>query len=379
MKDQLPEESLDKMPPLANHSFNHQDDEIDLKELIVALWQGKFTIIISTVICVALAVCYALSAVEKWTAVAIISQPEVSGFSSYQKMVNDFQPVFDIYQDDGTVLVSEKLDSLVLPENLFLIFVQQFQSQTNKKQFLSTYADFQVELNALPEESDKKKRQESVSVLYDEWYKKLSAVVNKDESYSLKAVQVSSEESYNFLNDYIAYISNKARAIAIKNFKSIALSKHSELTQQQVLFTSQAKSRLQNEFLQTKYALQIAKAAGVNTPQQNLTNNDNELFFINIGANALQAKIDVLSELTELSIIDPRLQQITAKLSLFDQLNADLRIEFDTYQFIKPPEEPLSRTAPKRSLIAVLGVLLGGMLGCGIVLVRFAFREKDTI
>ncbi|WP_327790561.1 GNVR domain-containing protein [Vibrio anguillarum] len=37
----------------------------------------------------------------------------------------------------------------------------------------------------------------------------------------------------------------------------------------------------------------------------------------------------------------------------------------------------MSRDEPKRALIAVLGTLLGGMLGVAIVLVRFAFRKEE--
>ncbi|WP_420906821.1 GNVR domain-containing protein [Vibrio anguillarum] len=37
----------------------------------------------------------------------------------------------------------------------------------------------------------------------------------------------------------------------------------------------------------------------------------------------------------------------------------------------------MNRDKPKRALVAVLGALLGGMLGVAIVLVRFAFRKES--
>ena len=51
----------------------------------------------------------------------------------------------------------------------------------------------------------------------------------------------------------------------------------------------------------------------------------------------------------------------------------------DEYVFktIDPALVPEEKAKPKRALICILGTLLGGMLGVGIVLVRFAINKKD--
>jgi LPS O-antigen subunit length determinant protein (WzzB/FepE family) len=365
---------------LSSEKFDHRDDEIDLKELIVALWQGKFTIITVTVLCTAIAIAYALLAKEKWTTKGVVTAPQVSDYSAYQKMVNDFQPLFDVYQEDGTILISEKLDDFLLPENLFQIFIQQYESRTNKKAFVSSSADFQAELKALQIDIKGKDYKDAEAELYSEWYQKLTAnVINSKSdiaSYTLQGVQDTDEKSFGFFNGYVEYIEMKAQNIALANLKSAVEGKRSELGQQKSLLLDQAKSRLKSERELTKYALQIAKAAGVSQPQQNLGNK--ELFAINIGSSALEAKVKVLDSFTpnQLGIIEPRLLAVDSKLNLLDILNVDSTVSFQTFRYIESPEKPLARTSPKRPLIIVLGVLLGGMLGCLIVLVRFAFREK---
>ena len=55
---------------------------------------------------------------------------------------------------------------------------------------------------------------------------------------------------------------------------------------------------------------------------------------------------------------------------------ADVRDEY-VFKTIDPALVPEEKAKPKRALICVLGTLLGGMLGVGIVLVRFAFNKKD--
>jgi LPS O-antigen subunit length determinant protein (WzzB/FepE family) len=378
-KGQLSPDQFEQKNVLDKYQFNQQDDEIDLKELIVALWQGKFTIIAVTIICAAIAVAYALLAKETWTTETVITEPQISDFSAYQKMVNDFQPVFDVYQDDGTILISEKLDNFLLPEKLFQILVQQYQSRANKKAFISSYPDFQTELKILQKNIKAEGYKDAEASLYKTWYQKLTTNTTNSKNhieYTLQGVQDNAEKSFEFLNEYIKNIEIKAQNIALANLNSAIEGKRSELSKQKALLESLAKSRLQSERELTKYALQIAKAAGVSQPQQNL--GSQELFAINIGSSALEAKVKVLDSLSinQLSIIEPRLQAVNSKLNLLGDLEINSGVSFRTFRYIESPEKPLGRTSPKRPLIAVLGVLLGGMLGCLIVLVRFAFREK---
>lgn len=54
----------------------HDPEQIDLIDLLVQLWRGKMTIIISVIVAIALAIGYFLAvAKEKWTSTAIITQP----------------------------------------------------------------------------------------------------------------------------------------------------------------------------------------------------------------------------------------------------------------------------------------------------------------
>jgi len=137
---------------------------------------------------------------------------------------------------------------------------------------------------------------------------------------------------------------------------------------------TQAKNKLLVEAERAKYALDIAKAANVNQPIQ--TNSDKEIFGIDLGTKALAAKVTALESVKNLSVVEPRLQQIDAKLEMLKNLEIDRSIEFQTFRFLENVEQPITRDKPKRALIAVLGTLLGGMLGVAIVLVRFAFRRE---
>ncbi|MCG9597869.1 Wzz/FepE/Etk N-terminal domain-containing protein [Vibrio sp. Isolate25] len=55
---------------------------------------------------------------------------------------------------------------------------------------------------------------------------------------------------------------------------------------------------------------------------------------------------------------------------------AEVKDEY-AFKVIDPPVVPEEKNGPKRALICVLATLLGGMLGVAIVLVRYAFRREN--
>lgn len=67
---------------------NHDPEQIDLIDLLVQLWRGKMTIIISVIIAIALAIGYLAVAKEKWTSTAIVTQPDVGQIAGYTNAMN---------------------------------------------------------------------------------------------------------------------------------------------------------------------------------------------------------------------------------------------------------------------------------------------------
>lgn len=67
---------------------NHDQEQIDLIDLLVQLWRGKMTIIISVIVAIALAIGYLAVAKEKWTSTAIITQPDVGQIAGYNNAMN---------------------------------------------------------------------------------------------------------------------------------------------------------------------------------------------------------------------------------------------------------------------------------------------------
>ena len=64
--------------------------------------------------------------------------------AAYQNQVKQYQPVFDVYQDDGTVLVSKELEKLTDTELLFKRFIAAFDSSDNKRDVLDAVKSFKL-------------------------------------------------------------------------------------------------------------------------------------------------------------------------------------------------------------------------------------------
>lgn len=361
-------------PPQFPSSYQ-SGDEIDLRELFKALWDGKLIIITTTMLFALGAVLFALNSQEWWSSKAKVTMAQIQDMSAYQQQVKQYQPVFDIYQEDGTVLVSAELDDLVDTVVLFQRFIDAFNSSDNKRRFLDSSQEFQVFKDKL----DTDTFEEAGRKLYSEWFLKISAnAVDKKlklSPYDISFQSTTKESSFLLLTNYIKVIKEKVRKDALNNLQAVVNGKYNELVQQKRILEIQAKNKLLVERELSKFALDIAKAANVSQPIQ--TNSDKEIFGISLGTKALAAKVTALESIKNLSVLEPRLQQIDAKLEMLKDLEIDHSIQFQTFRFLENVEQPITRDKPKRALIVVLGTLLGGMLGIAIVLVRLVFRREE--
>ncbi|GHY39514.1 LPS chain length-determining protein [Vibrio cholerae] len=372
--------SLANTPPVQPPQYPHYaypvNDEIDLKELFAALWQGKWLIIIITLLFSVAAIGYALNAQEWWSAKATVSQPQLQGIASYQQAVKRYQPLFDVYQEDGTIIVSNALDSLIDPKLIFQQFIQTFNANGTKRRFMQTNPTFlTLQKQVLAQTNDP----EVMQKLYEEWFERIqaSAVDKKaNDIFTLSFQSVDKASSLTLLNDYIQFVNQTLNQHLNDDLLSTLATKYGELTQQEKNLLQQAQLRLHVELERTQYALNIAEAADIKQPVQNL--GEQEIFAINIGSRALKAKVDALKSIKDLSVFEPRLAILQSKLSQFDleTLSAETKWSVNGFYYLDQPEQPLTRDKPKRALIVVLGGLLGGMLGVVIVLVRFAFRSE---
>ncbi|MEZ8585596.1 LPS O-antigen chain length determinant protein WzzB [Vibrio cyclitrophicus] len=354
------------------------NDEIDVRTLVKVLWREKLLIIVVTAIFTICSVALALTSQEWWSSNAKIAASQSQNIEAYQQQVKKFQPIFNVYQDDGTVLISKELNKLISSERLFQDFIDTFNSSNNKRIFLESSPEFN-QLNGTTSLSDVNSSEGKTKLPTNVWFEKITSSIankgNKSSPYFVHFQSMSKESSSRLLSSYISFTEAKVQQDAFNNLQAAISSKSNELLQQKKILESQAKSQLQVETERAKYAMDIALAAGVEKPV--LASNDNEIFDINLGFKGLKAKINALESVNNLSVIEPRLQQINAKLEMLANLKIDRNIKFQTFRFLNNVEQAVSRDEPKRVLMVLFGAALGIIMSLIIVFIRFTLKKKD--
>lgn len=354
------------------------NDEIDLRQLFKALWDDKLIIILVTALFTASAIGFALTSQEWWSSEAEITKAELQDRMMYQQQVKQFQPAFSIYQANGSTSGSAELNYLVDSQVIYQRFVDLFNSNNNKQAFLSESLEFK-DIKDSHFSSASEVTEDATRKLYTAWFEKMSAsqVDKKDNSspHVLTFQSMTKESSFDLLKSYISFTELQVREDVFDHLEALVFGERNELLQQKTVLESKAKNKLLAEINRTQSALNIAKAAGVDTPL--LSGNARDFYAIELGSKALQEKIKVLESVKNLTVLEPRLQQITAQLDMLDNIKIDRTVDFRAFRYLSNIEQPTTRDKPKRALIVVLGTLLGGMLGVAIVLIRFAFRKED--
>ncbi|OZS41537.1 Wzz/FepE/Etk N-terminal domain-containing protein, partial [Photobacterium sanguinicancri] len=111
-KEMITDEHLEVRP-------NNQQDSAEQFDLFNILWGAKIKIISITAIFIVAAVLYAVTAQKWWSTQAIVIPAQLNDYSEYRNQVKQYQAIFDVYQQDGTVLINKELNQLIKSENIF--------------------------------------------------------------------------------------------------------------------------------------------------------------------------------------------------------------------------------------------------------------------
>lgn len=340
-----------------------QDDEIDLWQLIETLWNGKYWIIGITLLVAALGLVYTLQTEEEWIAQAkVVSQD----YADHQKIINYTQQLQPAFGGD----FAERIKLLKFNDNdeVFNQFITLFNSTDNKYEFLNDHPAFSKYLKSQQIENPRK--------TLNNWAERISAsTVTKGatEEFNLSFSSWSADTSHTFLVDYINFTNTKVINTLVFNIEQLVSARTSELNRILDTLARNTQSRIDNEIQLLNHSLVIATAAGVNAPIVDPGTQDN--FSINLGSKAIEAKLNELKAIKDLSIFEPQIIQVKNQLAALNRIEPSEHPTFSAYKYLETPSEPLSRDSPKRTLILLACILLGGIIGSIYVLIASAIKS----
>lgn len=354
--------------------------KLEVVDIFDVVWNGWKVILSTIFVSILLATIYTSLAEELWSSKANIVPPQLDSLKEFQAQVYSFEPLFEISPkssfNEGNSKGNDTLENLVDENYLFELFLQQFTSSVNKKEFIDSsdllgkYLQQYIEISG----------EESLQGFYNQWYKRISVNTpkpgTKREGAELRFQAYSPQDSYFLLKDYVEFIIEKVKFIAINDLKSKVLFKKLSLENQKSLLNSQALASLNMEIEKAKLELFIAENAAVKRPASYISEGQ-ELLSIKLGSEAIRAKIKALQGIENVSIIEPRISDVASKISLLNSIEIKDDIKFLPFLFTNEIEMMTVKDHPAKLLILFLSSILGAVFGVIVVLVnKLIIRHK---
>jgi len=311
---------------LVNRS--NDPEQIDLLDLVVQLWRGKWVIGAFIAAFIVLAVAYITVAKEKWTSSAIISQPDAAQIATYANALN--------------ILYGGAAPSMLDIQNRA---IGRFNSS------FSALAQALEDPEKLTIEPTVKGQALPLTVSYQ---------------------GESAEAAQKQLAQYIQQIDEQtAKELALDlrdNLKQQIITLNDSLKNEEKVVQEQKDLRIK----QISEALKNAEAAKISTPQLQQTQDVTQETMFLLGTVALKSMVD--NEASRPLVFSGSYYQ--TKKNLLDIQN--LNVNPDTihvYRYVMKPDLPFRRDSPKKAVTLILAILLGGVIGSAVVLGRNALRN----
>ncbi|MDP2245002.1 LPS O-antigen chain length determinant protein WzzB [Pseudomonas sp.] len=343
----------------------NNDDEIDLLELFHGLWTQKWLIVLVTLIFAVGAASYAFLSRPVYEARAAVLSPSLSDIAGFN------------LGRTGEGAGGNGLKPFSVSD-VYAVFTRNLQSERSKRQFFR-----QVYLPSL----DETQRAGSQDGIYKEFNKEFSVKVldkNQPDRFTIVVEHYSPELASTWTKHYIDQVAERSLAEMLQNSERELAVQARNIEQQIKSERASAKARRDDRTKQLQEALTVAEAIGLNNPPviTGRVSNDSELsafmdgsLMYMRGAKALYAEMQVLLARTSDDPFIPELRnleglyQLLAGVSLDPSSVAVFRQDGE----IEVPDQPIK---PKKPLIVALGVVLGGMLGVFIALIRLMLRKR---
>lgn len=346
--------TYDKNTMNNTHQTNNHNDEIDLLDLCITLWQNKWTIISITLICTIIALIVAF----------VLIKP------SYQSEIKITPPfTYQIDVLNNGVMRENKDNNLpvlnpVNTQSIYSTLISKLNSTDLQRQFF--------EKNYIPKQG---KPLEITQENLANFQKKLTIRLSNKElnHYSITFTTNNPQESYELTNEFISLANEAAKNIVLKNRQAEINSLMSNLQNAIYELKTELTVLYANEVESLQGAYEIAEKLNITTPKEAITEPYMQ------GTEVLASRINFLIKQKNNFSSNAEYNLLTANLSIYQNIklpNIDNFSIYNTDTTAMMPENPIK---PNKKLIVLIGFFLGGIFAIIFVLMRQAIRTRLSI
>lgn len=337
------------------------NDEIDLIELFHSLWEQKWLILLVTFLVTGAAAAYAFLSKPIYEARVAVLPPSLSNVAGFNlgrtKEVVGLEPfkVRDVYE----------------------VFTRNLQADETRRLFFEG-----VYLPSL----DESEREAPRDRLYESFNKVLSIKApnkNQPNRYQVVVEHEDPEVAADWVRRYTEDVARRSLEEMIENVQRGIEVKNRYVEQRIDILRDTAKARREDRIIRLREALTVAEAVGLEkTPvisgqvvEQLSAFMDGSLMYMR-GSKALKAEIQALESRVSDDPFIPTLRTLQEQQRLFNSLNINPEkvAVFRQDGAVETPDTPVR---PKKALVMAIGLVLGGMLGIFLALIRGLFQRYE--
>ncbi|MNJ19136.1 Chain length determinant protein [compost metagenome] len=336
-----------------------QNDEIDLTEVFKGLWRQKLLILLCAVVVFLAAAGYAWKATPIYEAELIIQPPTQNDIANLN---------FGRGGDSGLGFLQVK--------EVYAVYLAHLQSETlrwelYRKLYMPSLTDAQ--------------RGGSQNSRFTQFSNSLIVEpVRKDDPtrFSITSNVADPKQAVEWVEAFAALASDKAKEEVLKNIKSDALVKADNLEKQIDHYRASSRKEREDQIVQLKEALRVAKSIGLEKPPiisgrlaaEVSSGMDSSLMYMR-GTKALEAEIENLESRQSDDPFISHLRQNQESIAFYRtlEINPASVTVFRQDGIVDPPDQPIK---PRKLMIMALGLVLGLGLGVFVALVRFFLSER---
>ncbi|MEA1062659.1 ECA polysaccharide chain length modulation protein [Erwinia sp. HR93] len=332
-----------------------EENELDIRGLFYTLWRGKFWIIGCAVIFAILVMVYAFFARQEWSSTAITDRPTVNmlgGYYSQQQFLRNLNV-------NGGPLPIE-LPSVM--DEAYKEFIMQLSSWDTRREFW-----LQTDYYRQRQVGNSKADAATLDELIDN-IQFTAGDITRNLNDSVKLIAETSADANNLLRQYVAFASERASRHLNDELKGAWAARNIQLKAQVKRQEAVAQALYKRRLHSLQQALTIAEQHNIARSEADVPANElpeSEMFML--GRAMLQARLENLQAIGPSYDVD--YDQNKAMLATLD-VGPTLEPRFQTYRYLRTPEEPVKRDSPRRAFLLIMWGCVGALIGAGIALVR---------
>ncbi|KJY89574.1 lipopolysaccharide biosynthesis protein [Vibrio neptunius] len=299
------------------------NDEIDLRQVFLTLWRGKWVVIVTTLLFALGGVVFALSQSNTYQASATLVASNDEKVGGLAAMASQFGGLASLA---GINVVSGKTDDKALSL-----------ATLESRKFINAFIDKYALLPILMATKSWDKESNKL-VLDPELYDGIRWL--NDPKDPEKSLEPTAWEAYKAFQSILKVSESKETGIVTVSITHLS------------------------PYVAQQWTQWLVKELNSWMKEESLTDTNRNIEY-------LEQQLDRTKVVDMQNVFYQLIEEQTKTLML-----AEVKDEY-AFKVIDPPVVPEEKVGPKRALICILSILLGGMLGVAIVLIRYASRREN--